>query len=287
MSGRFCYLVVEVYFTKWNSKSRKNAYPQVKLPDKSKIHESGEKNVMDTYIENKMILLPSGEETIRKFRDTDKWISSDYRMAMPGKKSNLSEYSETQTVKPFYMMQIPVTTSLYDAIMYNQDFKEEKNKPAVNVSWYDAIKFCNLLSVRMGVSSCYQLGDSPDAVSCDWEGNGFRLASEAEWQYACRAGTREYRYGELDAIAWYEGNSEGRVHPVGKKSPNTWGLYDMIGNVWEWCWDLYDKERYGSYRVFRGGSFSDEGRLCGATCRRRSMPSFQIEDLGFRIVRTA
>ncbi len=109
---------------------------------------------------------------------------------------------------------------------------------------------------------------------------------EAEWQYACKAGTSGYRFGEIDEIAWYSDNSEGRAHPVGTKTPNNWGLYDMIGNVWEWCWDLYDPEVYGTYRIFRGGSWAESERGCGATVRRRSHPTFAIDDLGFRLAQT-
>jgi formylglycine-generating enzyme required for sulfatase activity len=123
-------------------------------------------------------------------------------------------------------------------------------------------------------------------VNCNLGADGYRLPTEAEWQYACKAGTTGYRYGELDEIAWYEENSEGGVHEVGKKGPNAWGLHDMLGNVWEWCWDLYDEEVYGSYRVFRGGSWAEEDRGCGATCRRRSHPTFGIDDLGFRLARS-
>ncbi|MGM1047357.1 MAG: formylglycine-generating enzyme family protein [Bacillota bacterium] len=92
--------------------------------------------------------------------------------------------------------------------------------------------------------------------------------------------------GELDKIAWYNENSGGEIHEVGRKEPNAWGLYDMLGNVWEWCFDLYDEQVYGSYRIFRGGSWAEEARGCGASCRRRSHPSFRIDDLGFRLAQS-
>jgi formylglycine-generating enzyme required for sulfatase activity len=116
--------------------------------------------------------------------------------------------------------------------------------------------------------------------------NGYRLPTEAEWEYACKAGTTGIRYGDLDDIAWYKANSDRSPHDVGLKEPNAWGLYDMLGNVWEWCSDIYDESVYGSYRIFRGGGWSDEERGCMATNRSRSHPtSFKIDDLGFRIAR--
>ena len=124
------------------------------------------------------------------------------------------------------------------------------------------------------------------ASSATWERNGYRLPTEAEWQYACKAGTAGYRYGELDEIAWYRGNAEGRVRDVGGKEPNAWGLYDMLGKRMGMVLDQYDADVYGSYRVFRGGSWAEEARGCGATCRRRSHPTFRIDDLGFRLARS-
>lgn len=158
--------------------------------------------------------------------------------------------------------------------------------PVVNVSWNDAISFCNLLSQKAGLKKAYVISDDGDHIIWDRESNGYRLPTEAEWQYACKAETTGYQYGELDKIAWYNENSDGVLHVVGTKEPNAWGLYDMLGNVWEWCWDLYDEQVYGSYRIFRGGSWAEEARGCGATCRRRSHPTFSVDDLGFRLARS-
>lgn len=139
---------------------------------------------------------------------------------------------------------------------------------------------------KSGLKEYYSISDDDQIVSCNLDSNGYRLPSEAEWQYACKAGTTGYIYGELKEIAWYNENSDGHIHEVGKKEPNAWGLYDMLGNVWEWCYDLYDEKVYGSYRIFRGGSWAEEARGCGATCRRRSHPTFHIDDLGFRLARS-
>lgn len=96
----------------------------------------------------------------------------------------------------------------------------------------------------------------------------------------------DLRYDETDEISWYAENSGGRPHEVGRKAPNAWGLHDMLGNVWEWCFDQYDPKVYGSYRVVRGGGCADTERGCLATNRRRSHPTFAIDDLGFRVARS-
>jgi formylglycine-generating enzyme required for sulfatase activity len=190
-------------------------------------------------------------------------------------------------IKPFLLAQYPLTMELYCAITRKSPISIDRNqKPVVNISWNEAIYLCNLLSQKAGLNECYSISNNSEEIICDWESDGYRLPSEAEWQYACKAGTSGYRYGEIDKIAWYNENSEGEIHEVGKKEPNAWGLYDMVGNVWEWCWDLYDEKVYGSYRIFRGGSWAEEERGCGASCRRRSHPSFCIDDLGFRLARS-
>ncbi|MGG2479868.1 formylglycine-generating enzyme family protein [Brevibacillus borstelensis] len=190
----------------------------------------------------------------------------------------------TVKVNSFLLAAVPVTHELYFSIMQETaGANDSPQTPVVEVSWNDAVLFCNLLSQLSGLQECYSISDDGGSVVCNWEADGYRLPTEAEWQYACKAGAAGYRYGELDKIAWYRGNSGGMAREVGSKAPNAWGLYDMIGNVWEWCWDLYDENVYGSYRIFRGGSWAEEARGCGATCRRRSHPTFRIDDLGFRL----
>ncbi|WP_432893276.1 formylglycine-generating enzyme family protein [Kribbella sp. CA-245084] len=156
--------------------------------------------------------------------------------------------------------------------------------PLTGVSWYDAVALCNQMSADAGLPVAYEISGSD--VSCDWASPGYRLPTDAEWQWACTAGVPAYRYGELDEIAWYAENSDGRTHAVGGKAANAWGLHDMLGNVWEWCWDLYDPSAYGSYRIFRGGGYADPERSVGSTVRRRSHPTFSIEDLGFRVAQS-
>ncbi|QNE23256.1 formylglycine-generating enzyme family protein [Kribbella qitaiheensis] len=182
----------------------------------------------------------------------------------------------------------PVTRALYCAVTGQPD-PVDPQLPVTDVSWLDAVRFCNDLSRVEGIEPAYGIGDDRDGldVVCDWEADGYRLPSEAEWEYACRAGSTAVRYGELDEIAWYRENSGGQVHAAGTKLPNAWGLYDTIGNVWEWCWDHFDPKVYGPYRVFRGGGAYDEPRACRASCRRKSHPTFHIDDLGFRVARGA
>ncbi|MCM2416436.1 SUMF1/EgtB/PvdO family nonheme iron enzyme [Streptomyces sp. RKAG290] len=161
--------------------------------------------------------------------------------------------------------------------------------PVEGVSWLDAARFCNALSRHESLAPAYRLHSGTDGVEgVEWDtaADGYRLPTEAEWEYACRAGTTGARYGQLDEIAWHRGNSQERPHEVGGKQPNAWGLHDTLGNVWEWCWDVYDAEVYGSYRVLRGGGWFDEHWSCRASVRRRSHPTFRIDDTGFRVARS-
>ena len=244
-------------------------------------------SIVKDYLNNQMIIIPGGFENIRDFRDEHKWVSSNSKMSIPGVKGKLIKTEREVAIKPFYLAKYSVTKSLYELV--NQKARislESESIPLVNVTWYDAIAFCNLLSKLGGLKECYTFSKSGSDVFCDWNADGYRLPTDAEWQYACRAGSKGYRYGEISDIAWYCDNSEDRIHEVGLKMPNEWGLYDMLGNSWEWCWDLYDEKTYGPYRIFRGGSWAETARGCGATCRRRGHPSFGIDDLGFRLARS-
>ena len=173
-----------------------------------------------------------------------------------------------------------------NCVVMNMEFDIKlKDYPVVNVSWIDAVKFCNNLSEMLALEKCYTLNSVSEKITVDVSKDGFRLPTDGEWQFACRGGEKGYRYGDIDEIAWFEENSNGSLHQVKTKKSNNFGLFDMIGNVWEWCFDLYDESRYGNYRIFRGGSFASEERACGATSRRKSFPDFRIDDLGFRIAK--
>ena len=193
----------------------------------------------------------------------------------------------TLQIEPVALGKYPVTQDLYFEVtgLRPSTFMGER-LPVETVTWRDAVVFCNRLSLREGLEPCYAVVEGREEVGFDPLANGYRLPTEAEWQYACRAGTSGIRYGDLETVAWYKGNSEGKSHPVGQKAANAWGLHDMLGNVWEWCNDIYDATVYGSYRIFRGGGWCDEARSVMATTRRRSHPfSFKIDDLGFRLAR--
>lgn len=189
-------------------------------------------------------------------------------------------------ITPFQLGKLPITQAQFFAITgKTPSVSKGEQNPVESVSWFDAVHFCNALSVLNNMAPCYEIG-SDKTVGFHKDADGYRLPSEAEWEYACRAGTNEPRYGALADIAWFKDNAENQIHPVGQKIPNEWGLYDMIGNVWEWCWDQYDSEEYGNYRIFRGGGWADPERGCLATNRRRSHPTFSIDDLGFRVARS-
>jgi formylglycine-generating enzyme required for sulfatase activity len=190
-------------------------------------------------------------------------------------------------VAAFLLGRYPVTAELHRGVT-GADLNPavSGDAPVTDVSWLEAVEVCNRISARSGLNQAYSRDAQTGEVACDWASDGYRLPTEAEWQHACKAGTSGYRYGQIDDIAWYADNSGGRVHDVGGKAPNRWGLYDMLGNVWEWCWDRYDEQVYGPYRIFRGGGWAEPQRGCGASVRRRSHPSFAIDDLGFRLART-
>lgn len=190
-------------------------------------------------------------------------------------------------LEPYALSAFPVTQALYAQMTGRRPSTARGDRlPVEGVSWWDAVRFCNALSRHGGCTPAYRLHPHGEGVEWDAGADGYRLPTEAEWEYACRAGTDGPRYGTLDEIAWYRGNSDERIHDVGGKRPNAWGFHDMLGNVWDWCWDIYDAEVYGTYRVLRGGGWFDEQWSCRASARRRSHPAFQVDDVGFRVARS-
>ena len=222
------------------------------------------------------------------------------------------EYDEKPPVtiiisKPFYISKYEITQQQYKAVMGNNpsEFKGD-DLPVEQVSWYDALDFCNALSKSEGLTQCYTINGTK--VTCDFDANGYRLPTEAEWEYSAKAGTTTDFYSgkltysgnspidpNLDKIAWYSANSSNATHPVGQKAPNAFGLYDMSGNVWEWCWDRYaeypSKEtkdyqgpEIGTYRVYRGGGWRNLAWYCRSTNRDRNYLDDKNNSLGFRVV---
>jgi len=188
---------------------------------------------------------------------------------------------------PYRIGVLPVTRELYARVAGGPpEGAVGDRRPVEGVSWWDALRFCNALSEAEGLAPGYRWDEAAEEAEWDASADGYRLPTEAEWEYACRAGTDGPRYGPLDEIAWYRGNSQGRPREAGGKRPNAWGLHDTLGGVWEWCWDLYDPEVYGGYRVLRGGGWFDEHWSCRASVRRRSHPTLRIDDVGFRIARS-
>lgn len=217
-------------------------------------------------IQDQMTPLPGGEIPLRDDRKKIKWVAQ---------------------IAPFSLAKVPVTQEVYTAITQQAPATfQGSNHPVENVSWKDAVQFCNLLSEKAGLTPCYNIHADGETVVWNEAADGYRLPTDAEWEYACRAGTRNVRHGEIEEVAWYKENAGKTTHSVGEKLPNEWGLYDMLGNVWEWCWDIYDAEVYGSYRIIRGGGWADPPRGCLASNRRRSHPTYAIDDLGFRIARS-
>ncbi len=161
----------------------------------------------------------------------------------------------------------------------------ESDAPVHPITWFDAVHWCNAASEAAGLRAAYAV-DGRD-VAWDVAADGFRLPTEAEWEWACRAGTTGPVYGSLAEIAWSAGDDVDGPQPVARKTPNDFGLFDMLGNVWEWCWDYADTARYGDYRTLRGGGWADRDWSLRASVRRGSAPDAVLEDVGFRVARGA
>ena len=232
--------------------------------------------------------------------------------------------------KPFYMGKYEVTQAEYEKYCSygsgspSSSYGDGDNYPAYYVSWYDALVYCNKRSKAEGLTPCYSIDGSTDpkvwgtvpidqdatwdSVICNWNANGYRLPTEAEWEYAARAGDNTVDsltysgtsdVNKLGDYAWYDDNSNDQTHEVGTKKPNAFGLYDMTGNVWEWCWnwhtDSYDTTTEGgsdptgasagSFRANRGGGWYDDSDGCVVSGRGHLNPTFLMHGLGFRVVR--
>jgi formylglycine-generating enzyme required for sulfatase activity len=218
--------------------------------------------------------------------------------------------------RPFYLGVCEVTQAEYKAVMGNNPsyfcqsgggigsvFGQPTDRyPVENVSWLDAVQFCNKLGEMEGRPPFYQIEKENVRVP-DWSGPGYRLPTEAEWEYACRANAQtvtRYSFGDdaasLGEFAWYADNSVTGSRRVGEKRPNGFGLFDMHGNVWEWCWDGYGEGYYkesreddprgrdgASARVYRGGGWDCGPRGGRSAARSGHAPGIRGSSLGFRL----
>ncbi|MBU6402564.1 MAG: formylglycine-generating enzyme family protein [Verrucomicrobia bacterium] len=216
------------------------------------------------------------------------------------------------TVSSFLMDKFEVTQEMFAKVQLPNPshWQDNPRNPVERVRWRDAKAYCNERSRLEGLKPCYN--EKTEAWDCDEAADGYRLPTEAEWEYACRAGTTgPYDFGDaakLRQYAWFQENSEERTHPVGQKKPNRWGLYDLYGNVCEWCEDVYSPTYYhvspaldplgppspgkDVKRVLRGGSWKATAGMARATFRQGQRTGdtdacFYTDFCGFRCVRRA
>ena len=212
----------------------------------------------------------------------------------------IAEPVHNVTLDAFLMSQTEITQAQYLSVIGTNPsiFPGIDDRPVENITWYQAVIFCNKLSEANGFESCYDL----ITWECNFKKNGFRLPTEAEWEYACRAGTSTTWYNgddenNLGDVAWYKINSGGTTHPVGLKKPNEFGLYDMYGNIDEYCNDWW-ADTYtdlsvnnptgpdsGYFIVGRGGYYNSEASSCRSASRWSSYIDSGNSAIGFRVVR--
>jgi len=227
------------------------------------------------------------------------------RCKMGSEKEDESPVRDVQ-IDAFLMDRCEMTQANYAKLFpINGSKFKGPDRPVEMISWGDAAIYCNKRSEAEGLDPCYN-----DEGVCNFAANGYRLPTEAEWEYACRAGTStDYSFGpdirQLSQCAWFAENANKQTHPVAQKKPNAWGLYDMYGNVAEWCNDVYEKgyakdpetkdphgPKDGPRRVLRGGAWNSPADDCRSASRVGESPGcqdacFARDAIGFRCVRRA
>jgi len=232
------------------------------------------------------------------------------------------------TISSFYIDEYELTQAGYEALMGTNPsyFGGHSSRPVEQVSWFRAIEYCNRRSMQEGLTACYSYsgcGTNPDNwpsgwntenanhinVSCNWTANGYRLPTEMEWMFAAKGGnlSQDYSYSgsnDINVVAWYRinaydvgtGHSDYGTHNVGTKAPNEQVTFDMSGNVYEWCWDIYDSyptgnctdptgPASGTSRVLRGGGWSSNDIYCTVSYRYFHFAPYTNDNLGFRVCR--
>lgn len=218
----------------------------------------------------------------------------DFLKDMPNKQM-------TVTVNDFYIMDFVVEQADWvKTLSKNPSFFKDDSLPVESITWYDAINFCNKRSIDDGLQPCYEIVNGN--VSCDFKNHGYRLPTEAEWEYAAKGGKNgnQYKYAggdDPDEVAWYAKNANRMTHPKGQKKANELGIYDMSGNVFEWCWDWfakYDKTYAdnpkgaisGNKRVVRGNCWVNGITTIYLSRRVSRSPNSCNHHLGVRLVKT-
>ena len=225
---------------------------------------------------------------------------------MGSNENRVTERVHEVTIRSFLLSETPVTQWLYNAVMGdNPSVFKDDNNPVDSVSWFDAVQFCNALSALNNLPPAYII----DGENVTWNraSKGYRLPTEAEWEFAARGGIngpsgpqdRVYFAGGDESASpldfcWFSMNAKTAPHPVREKRPNQLGLYDMSGNVWEWCWDWhadyptdpvvdYAGPATGKNRIYRGGSYLNNLGQLRASFRIWDSPALKVRSLGFRI----
>ncbi len=218
-----------------------------------------------------------------------------------GSSEKKDEFSHSVFVSSFYISKYEVTQKEWKEIMGdNPSYFKGDDLPVENISWIDALNYCNKISLDEGLKPCYS--NKNREIICDWTANGYRLPTEAEWEFAAKGGIQSKEYifsGSNDAytVAWFENNAT-QTHKIGTKKPNELGLYDMSGNVFEWCWDGYGENYYFSKQDFnpkgyenkwqkicRGGCWNYNIDYCKNARRAKWGRDGRQNNVGFRVVR--